>query len=190
MWHAPTTGHLGFKTIELGQELPGDVVMYFFGGRWGHVGMIRAPHSNGQFYTIEGDTSSAAYPGSDTTGGVTTDRDRRDVDWPNGSLHIFRPTGYATAPAPKPTPAPAPSVSLPTLQIGAKGAPVKALQAFLLSTFPSYAGPIKSSGGADGVFGSGTQRVVKEFQSRSRLTADGVVGPHTWQSLIGDGFKA
>ncbi len=37
--------------------------------------------------------------------------------------------------------------------------------------------------GVDGVFGSGTLRVVKRFQRRHDLTADGVVGAGTWSML-------
>jgi hypothetical protein len=41
-----------------------------------------------------------------------------------------------------------------------------------------YVGP------ADGVFGGGTESSVKVFQSREGLTADGVVGARTWQTLF------
>lgn len=76
-----------------------------------------------------------------------------------------------------------------TLAKGSTGAAVKALQAGLLAKFPAYAGPIKASGGADGVFGSATESVVKEFQRRSKLTADGIVGPMTKAALATYGIK-
>lgn len=198
MWNQPANGPLGFKTITLGSELPGDVIMYFFGGRWGHVGMIRARSSRMgllhrmYMHTIEGDTSSTKFPGSEKFAGVTTDRDRLWSDWPNGSIHIFRPTGYAAAPAPKPTPTPAPKpapVVRPVLQLGSKSAAVRSLQKFLLADFPSYAAPITRTGGADGIFGAGTKTVVEQFQKRSGLVSDGIVGPKTWDALIKLGLK-
>jgi peptidoglycan hydrolase-like protein with peptidoglycan-binding domain len=35
----------------------------------------------------------------------------------------------------------------------------------------------------DGKFGSGTEKAVKAFQTQYSLTADGVVGPVTWDAL-------
>lgn len=36
----------------------------------------------------------------------------------------------------------------------------------------------------DGIFGSGTDSVVRSFQSSRGLTSDGVVGPNTWKYLV------
>ena len=86
-----------------------------------------------------------------------------------------------TAPAPHPAPS--------TLQRGSTGAVVASVQTFLMRVFPAYAGPIKTSGGADGVFGAGTDKVVREFQSRSHLVPDGVIGPKTWAALRANGYR-
>lgn len=36
----------------------------------------------------------------------------------------------------------------------------------------------------DGVFGSGTEKAVKAFQTDKKLAADGIVGPNTWNKLL------
>lgn len=89
---------------------------------------------------------------------------------------------------PKPTPKPKP-VLTPVLSLGSRGTAVKNLQAGLLRVFPAYAGPIRTSGGADGVFGTGTRAVVIEFQRRSGLTRDGIVGAATRAALAKYGIR-
>jgi hypothetical protein len=66
----------------------------------------------------------------------------------------------------------------PTVQAGATGGRVSALQAGLNRVFPSY-----SRLAVDGQFGNATKAVVQEFQRRVGITADGVVGPVTTAKL-------
>jgi peptidoglycan hydrolase-like protein with peptidoglycan-binding domain len=56
--------------------------------------------------------------------------------------------------------------------------PTKAIQHLLRLKFGM------SSVAVDGVFGSGTRDAVIAFQKKFNLTADGVVGPNTWNMLI------
>lgn len=56
------------------------------------------------------------------------------------------------------------------LKKGSRGNEVKELQEFL-------------GIGADGIFGSGTEAAVKKWQAANSLTADGIVGPATWDAM-------
>jgi peptidoglycan hydrolase-like protein with peptidoglycan-binding domain len=64
----------------------------------------------------------------------------------------------------------------PVISVGASGDVVKRLQRALRRT-PDPGIPV------DGVFGSALETAVKSFQSGAGLTADGVVGPQTWNAL-------
>lgn len=62
------------------------------------------------------------------------------------------------------------------LRYGSRGDKVKELQQ-KLKRWGYYTGSI------DGIFGSGTQAAVKNFQKKTGLTADGIVGPKTAAAL-------
>jgi hypothetical protein len=64
-----------------------------------------------------------------------------------------------------------------TIRKGSNGADVRECQQLL--TDAGYATTV------DGVFGSGTEKQVKAFQSANRLAADGIVGDKTWEALEG-----
>jgi peptidoglycan hydrolase-like protein with peptidoglycan-binding domain len=71
--------------------------------------------------------------------------------------------------------------STPTLKKGSTGNPVRRAQKRL--TLAGY-----DTGGVDGTFGTKTESAVKRFQRDEGLTADGVVGPKTWERIdaLGD----
>jgi hypothetical protein len=72
----------------------------------------------------------------------------------------------------------------PILRRGSKGTAVRRLQQGLRTKFPAYARIA-----VDGDFGPATDRAVREFQRRSGLAADGVVGARTWAALGRYGIK-
>jgi peptidoglycan hydrolase-like protein with peptidoglycan-binding domain len=66
--------------------------------------------------------------------------------------------------------------SNPTLKKGSKGNPVRRAQK--RPTLGGY-----DTGGVDGIFNSSTESAVKHLQSDHGLTADGIVGPMTWEKI-------
>lgn len=98
--------------------------------------------------------------------------------------------GAANPPAPGPAPVPtnwtdAMIRNLPNISQGAKdpaGGPllVHRLQA-ILRDVAGY-GEL----GVDGDFGPLTNNALRNYQGTRGLTADGIVGPHTWQSILVD----
>jgi len=64
------------------------------------------------------------------------------------------------------------------LKRGSQGPAVTALQRRLNAWYPAY-----SHLAADGVYGAGTESVVREFQRRAGLVADGIAGARTLAAL-------
>ncbi len=95
----------------------------------------------------------------------------------NGYLNIWKnnPGGSVTPPAP---------VEDIYAEKGDSGDKVKRLQEFFNANFKSY-----SNLDVDGDFGPATEGVVKTFQSRVGVLADGIVGPITLAKLKEHGFK-
>lgn len=106
-----------------------------------------------------------------------------EAPFPGGHVRIVGLYGFHDATRLVPAGSSSSSSSGKRLRKGSKGSAVRRLQAGLVSNFPAYAGPIRRTGGADGVFGAGTDAVVREFQKRSGLVADGIVGPATRREL-------
>ncbi len=71
------------------------------------------------------------------------------------------------------------TVTLNQLSKGAKGEQVKNLQILLIGKGYSC-----GSSGADGDFGTNTEKAVKKFQKDNGLDADGICGKNTWTKLL------
>ena len=67
----------------------------------------------------------------------------------------------------------------PVVRRGSTGQHVRDLQERLRRDYPLYASHLV----VDGDFGPATETVVREFQRRSNLQTDGVVGALTWKAL-------
>lgn len=71
------------------------------------------------------------------------------------------------------------TIELNTLRKGSKGKQVKTLQRLLIIETYNL-----GSYGADGEFGSMTEKAVIAFQKKKGLEADGIVGKNTWSALL------
>jgi N-acetyl-anhydromuramyl-L-alanine amidase AmpD len=71
-------------------------------------------------------------------------------------------------------------VKVEMLKKGSKGETVKALQILLIGNGFSC-----GICGADGDFGSATDRAVRRFQQEKAISVDGIVGSDTWSHLLG-----
>lgn len=88
--------------------------------------------------------------------------------------------GETEAPKNEETPKEVCTVEIKVLRKGDKGDAVKAMQ-ILLEGNNCKCG----SDGADGDFGSATDKALKEYQAQKNLEVDGICGPVTWAKLLG-----
>lgn len=96
------------------------------------------------------------------------------------------PVSPAVPPAiPKP-PVAKPTVKVRVLKKGMRGEDVRQLQREMNRVFPGYPGADLK---LDGSFGPATERQVKEFQRRTGLSRDGVVGPKTRAKMKASGLR-
>lgn len=100
--------------------------------------------------------------------------------WTEDLNGVDLPIDPKTPAKPKPKPDPIPGI----LDEGDRGVRVRHLQEGLNTIFPSY-----SKLAADGLFGDKTEKVIKEFQKRSGLKVDGIVGPATKAKLAKAGVR-
>ncbi|WP_317987897.1 peptidoglycan-binding domain-containing protein [Hyalangium gracile] len=157
-WAALTAGGSGGATPTLKQGSKGAAVTNLQNLLSRH-GFNPGP-ADGQF----GPKTTAAVKAFQSAKGLTADGVVGPKTW-------ARLNGAAGPSAPS-----APGGSGPTLKQGHSGPPVAALQNRL-----NQLG--FNAGAADGQFGPKTTAAVKAFQSAKGLTADGVVGPKTWNQL-------
>lgn len=158
---------------------PGDIVLYDFdGGTADHVGIVEVAQANG-VDAIEGNTSLNR---SQDNGGAVLRRYR------SNSLIIgaYRPAYSGASATPSPTTGNSAQTggfdlaSLKMLSKGDAGSEVWAMQ-LLLKGYGYSLGWY----GADGDFGSATEKAVVKYQSANGLDADGICGPKTWAKLLG-----
>lgn len=142
---------------------PGDLVIFDWegDGEVDHVGMVERVEPDGSVWTYEGNRNDVL---------MHVHRDR-------SVIAAFCHPPYDGTPSPLPPPPPPPGVpAFPGYcSLGSTGTAVRASQQRLADRGWNIA--------VDGVFGAGTDRVVRAYQAEKSLEVDGVVGPKTWQSL-------
>ena len=159
---------------------PGDQI--FFKDSSGdpcHTGLVTKV-TDTKVYTIEGNTSSKN--GVVANGGCVAEKCY--------NINYYKIYGYGrplydpepTKPATKSTTKKKGvcTVQVKELQKGSNGDQVKALQTLLIGYGYSC-----GKAGADGDFGTNTEKAVKKYQKAVGLAADGIVGANTWNKLLG-----
>lgn len=163
-WYVPgiwsDAKRLGITTSK---PVDGDLVIYDWtmNNDPDHIGLAYPSH--GSRYAVEGNTGPGN-AGSQSDGGGVYLRQRPASDIV-GYVSIAKLAAKFKFPLSS-TVIPA----LPVIRIGARG---------------DYAKRVQRGVGAkaDGVFGNDTLALVKSFQARHKLAADGVVGAATWEAL-------
>lgn len=133
-----------------------------------HTGIV-CNVDNNYVYTIEGNTSSVN--GVIANGGGVFQK--------KYTLNYNRIAGYGHPAYDMSAKGGTCTMELNILRKGNKSNAVKALQILLIGNGYSC-----GAAGADGDFGTSTQKAVMKFQSTKKISPDGIVGVQTWSKLL------
>lgn len=122
---------------------------------------LRRLHNEGDYTGAAGEFAKWDHAGGQVLAGLTRRRAGEANVYATGTYG----EGHASAAAGSEG-----NVIRPTLMLGMRGDAVSTLQT-------------KLGIDADGIFGTHTQAVVKQYQINNNLAPDGVVGPQTWAKL-------
>lgn len=151
----------------------GDIIFFDWDPEAGngieHVGIVDRVENN-IVYTVEGNHSDQV----------------NEYNYLIGSSNIY---GYAVpsftgqeslsdTPTLIPSPGESTTTNYPTIARGSTGNYVKMAQQKLIEK-----GYPLSIYGADGIFGSETEQIVRNFQRDNNLVVDGIIGKNTWEKL-------
>ena len=129
-------------------------------------------------WTFWGELKGVDYSGEEGTDGLASPEPGPAAAGPAQPTAAAGAAVSGSVPAAASEAAPVTSSNTPTLRKGSKGAYVTLLQKQLLDR-----GYGLGSWGADGDFGSATEKAVRAFQGDQGLAVDGIVGPKTWAAL-------
>ena len=113
--------------------------------------------------------------GNGPDGRSTTNYDNGSTSWRIAS--IDKTPSKPSQPSKPSVPTTKLGNKMPTIQNGNKGSRVRMLQGLLIAWRYNVA--------VDGVFGPKTEAAVRSFQSKYAKPSDGIVGPITWNALLG-----
>jgi len=177
---------------------PGDWIYFDFPddgvNRISHVGICIKNNGDGTIQVIEGNTSGTA-KGDQRNGGMCVEKTRayvknnkpklmnaivgwgRPVYAGEENLPLLSKVGSSDAPVKSAAPAAKPAIpaakkEFKPFKVGAKGSSVKKIQEALGLN-------------ADGDFGPGTDKAVKDFQKKNKLTVNGIVDLATYKKILG-----
>lgn len=149
----------------------GDIVIFKHNGVFTHTGIV-IKVSGDQFWTVEGNTSGGST--IITNGGGVCKKTYFNSNLPGTK---FITPDYSKVQEIKNEGNDTPSISTPSmLKMGSNGSAVKALQKNLNIL-------IKAKLTIDGEFGTATYNAVIKFQTKYKLTADGIVGENTQKKI-------
>lgn len=149
----------------------GDIVIFKHNGVFTHTGIV-IKVSGDQFWTVEGNTSGGST--IIVNGGAVCKKTYFNSNLPGTK---FITPDYSKVQEIKNEGNDAPSISASSiLKIGSNGSAVKTLQKNLNTL-------IKAKLTVDGEFGTATYNAVIKFQTKYKLTADGIVGENTQKKI-------